>query len=405
MKDTLPTLNFTDISRDTFLAEYWQKKPILLKQALPGFVNTLSAEELAGLSLEPEVESRIVLEQPDQTPGWQLKQGPFAETDYANLPSTHWTLLVQGVDRLLPEIQNLLDYFDFIPQWRVDDVMISYAALHGSVGPHFDHYDVFLLQAQGQRKWMLTTQDCDEENYLTDVELRVMKQFSIEQAFILEPGDILYLPPHVGHHGVSLSADCMTYSFGYRSYRGTEMLNSFCDYLSEHAEHSALYQDPDWRAMQQTSELPQAAWQQARQLLLSHLEEDTAFKNWFGQFATQLDESAQQRLPEMLEGVSESDFLALLQLHDVLLRDPVCKIAYQKATEDSGLQLFINGILWQIDGVSEALIKMIANHRSIECQNIQPLMANPYNSRFVTELWMLQMLQFSSNDELFFGTP
>lgn len=395
MKNTLSTLHFTTISRGTFLADYWQKKPILLKQAMPDFVNCLSPEELAGLSLEPEIESRIVIEQPSQTPAWQLKCGPFSENDYANLPKTHWTLLVQGVDRLLPEVQAFLDYFDFIPQWRVDDVMISYAAMQGNVGPHYDNYDVFLLQALGQRKWMLTTQNCHENNYLTDVELRVMKEFNIEQEFILEPGDILYLPPHVGHHGVSLSDNCMTYSFGYRSYQSTEMLNSFCDYLNEHDAFKALYKDPDWRTIKQSAQLPEAAWQQAKKCILSEMEDNALFKNWFGQFATHLDHGAQEQLPVPLDSVSETDFLALLDNNEYLCRDPICKMAYQTMENDSTLTLYINGTLWPIDGVNVDLVKIVANQRTIDCQQLKAFLNENVNLLFVFGLWTLQWLQFA----------
>ena len=226
-------INLQQISLKTFLSEYWQKKPLVIRQALPDFVNPLSPDELAGLALEEEIESRLVFETPDKKPYWHLKSGPFFENDFNTLPKTHWTLLVQGVDRIIPEVYELLDHFNFIPQWRIDDVMISYAALNGSVGPHYDNYDVFLYQAKGRREWSLTTQNCNTENYIKDLELRIMNQFDIEERFILEEGDMLYLPPHVGHYGISLSDECMTYSFGYRSYQGQELWDSLGDYLSE----------------------------------------------------------------------------------------------------------------------------------------------------------------------------
>lgn len=394
MKQTVPTLNFNDISHDTFLAEYWQKQPILLKQALPGFQNVLTPEELAGLSLEPDVESRIVIEHTGHQSKWELRRGPFDEQDYAQLPQTHWTLLVQGVDRLLAQVQTLLDYFDFIPQWRVDDVMISYAPLHGSVGPHYDNYDVFLLQALGQRKWMLTTQDCFEQNFLPDVPLRVMKTFNIEQEFIVEPGDILYLPPHVAHHGVSLSDHCMTYSFGYRSYQSLEMLNSFCDYLNEHGVISTLYQDPDWRTIEHTAQLPDAAWLQAKKLLLSQLADDQAVKNWFGEFATQLDQKAEEQLPEALEDVDETDFIALLEQNEYIYRDPTCKMAYRGDNHQDSLQLFINGVSWQVVGVHTELIELVCNHRSIACHTLKQHLQSSENTLFLLELWKLQWLHF-----------
>lgn len=138
-------LHFQQINLETFLTEYWQKKPLLLRNALPNFINLLSPDELAGLALEEEVESRIVIQRPHHIKPWHLLRGPFCEKDFQSLPKTHWTLLVQGVDRFVPEVYQLLEHFNFLPQWRIDDVMISYASKYGSVGPHYDNYDVFLL--------------------------------------------------------------------------------------------------------------------------------------------------------------------------------------------------------------------------------------------------------------------
>ena len=142
------------LAKQDFLDSYWQRRPLLIRQALPDYCAPLSADELAGLALEAEVESRIVLEQGERGP-WELRQGPFLEEDFRQLPATHWTLLVQALDLWIPEVANLLALFDFLPPWRLDDVMASYAAPGGSVGPHFDHYDVFLLQAEGQRQWQV----------------------------------------------------------------------------------------------------------------------------------------------------------------------------------------------------------------------------------------------------------
>ena len=166
-------IQFEDIDLQTFFQDYWQKKPLVIRNALPNFETPVSAEELAGLSLEEEVESRIVIQKSDTD--YELKRGPFTEEDYQNLPEQNWTLLIQGMDRLIPEVTDVLNDFDFLPRWRIDDIMISYATTGGNVGPHFDHYDVFLLQAAGKRRWTLTSQDCTEDNYITGVDLSLMK--------------------------------------------------------------------------------------------------------------------------------------------------------------------------------------------------------------------------------------
>ena len=185
-------IHFGKISEQEFLTDYWQKKPLLIKHALPNFISPISPDELAGLSLEEDFESRLITGSTTSRQ-WSLTQGPFSEATFETLPEKEWTLLVQGVDRQLDEIHDLIQHFDFIPRWRFDDVMISYAAQGGSVGPHFDYYDVFLLQGSGQRHWTLSSQFCTLDNYLEGVPLRIMDKFLPEQTLIAEPGDIFMI--------------------------------------------------------------------------------------------------------------------------------------------------------------------------------------------------------------------
>lgn len=190
-----------------FLRDYWQRKPLLVRQAIPDFESPLSADELAGLSLEESVESRIVLEH-GKTP-WEMRRGPFQEEDYQHLPEQDWTLLVQAVDQFVPEVAQLLEQFRFLPSWRIDDVMISYAAPGGGVGPHFDNYDVFLLQGHGRRRWKVG-QMCSSDSPLREhADLRILADFEQSDEWVLEPGDMLYLPPRLAHYGIA-EDECMT---------------------------------------------------------------------------------------------------------------------------------------------------------------------------------------------------
>jgi 50S ribosomal protein L16 3-hydroxylase len=381
---------FQSIDIKTFLSEYWQKKPLVIRQALPDFINPLSADELAGLAMDEDIESRMVFETPQKAPGWQLKRGPFVESDFAKLPQTHWTLLVQAVDQVIPEVACLLDHFNFIPQWRVDDIMISYAVKHGSVGPHYDNYDVFLYQASGKRKWSLTTKNCNTTNALKDVDLRIMETFEVEEEHILEPGDMLYLPPHVGHHGLSLDDDCITYSFGYRSYQGQELWDSLGDYLSEQHTVTPLCIDPNWATLKATSAIPPEAWLQAKQLMQQMLEDDRLLQSWFGCFATRLDQQAEQHMPFPLEEEDWADVSAFIQaLRDSsgLLRDATCRIAY---TDN---QLFINGCVWETSGVSPELFQYVANHRELDIAELERLLMHESDQLFLYDLWKLQWLQ------------
>lgn len=388
-------INLQQISLETFLSEYWQKKPLVIRHALPNFPNPLSPDELAGLALEEEVESRLVFETPHEKPFWHLKRGPFSQKEFNALPSTHWTLLVQGVDRLIPEVYALLNHFDFIPQWRVDDIMISYAALHGSVGPHYDNYDVFLYQGMGRREWLLTTKKCNNENYIKDLELRIMDQFDVEERLILEEGDMLYLPPHIGHYGISLSKDCMTYSFGYRSYQGQELLESLSDYLAEKGTFKTLYQDPDWSHLHNTSEITRPAWRNAQKLLQQLINDDKIMKSWFGCFATQLDQQAELQLPlplEENETIDLSSFVKEIKTGLDLCRDASCRFAYQNQEEHLEYQFYINGCEWDIAGVSHNLLSYVANNRHLTHQSLIEHLNTAQNQIFIYNLWKLQWL-------------
>lgn len=388
-------INLQNVSLKTFLSEYWQKKPLVIRQAIPNFRNPLSPDELAGLALEEDIESRLVFETHKDKPHWHLKRGPFKEKDFTTLPPTHWTLLVQGVDRFVPDVYALLDHFNFIPQWRIDDIMISYAVLNGSVGPHYDNYDVFLYQAKGKREWSLTTKGCNNDNYINNLELRIMNEFIVEEHYILEEGDMLYLPPHIGHYGISLSEECMTYSFGYRSYQGQELLDSLAEYLAEKDIFKTLYQDPDWSQLDHTSEIPRPAWQSAQQLLHQLIDNEQIIKSWFGCFATRLDQHAEQQLPLPLDEDELEDlpiFIEMLQNGADLFKESSCRFAYETA-EQSGCQFFINGCEWEIDGVSPDLLSYVANNRFLSHESLKNHLNTTQNQLFIYNLWKLQWLQ------------
>lgn len=225
-----------DMPVETFLKEYWQQKPLLIRQALPGFESPVSPDELAGMACETDA-ARLVLEKGGVSP-WEVRNGPMDDDDFADLPETHWSLLVNDTEQMLPELSEIVALFRFIPDWRIDDLMISFAVAGGSVGPHIDAYDVFLLQAHGQRRWQVSEQPCAEDNFLPDIELRVMREFVAEQDWVLNPGDMLYLPPNVAHYGAAVN-DCMTYSVGFRAPSQADLLERL---LGELVDMPALQQ-------------------------------------------------------------------------------------------------------------------------------------------------------------------
>lgn len=386
-------IQFNDIDLNTFLADYWQKKPLVIRGALPDFETPVSPEELAGLSLEDEVESRIVVQKSETD--YQLLKGPFTEETYQGLPEENWTLLVQGMDRLVPDVTDLLNDFDFLPRWRIDDIMVSYATKGGNVGPHFDHYDVFLVQAAGKRNWKLTAQDCSEDNYIQGVDLRLMKTFKVEEDTIFEKGDILYIPPKWGHHGVALDDECMTYSVGYRTYRGQELWDSFGDHLSEMSAFKQLYLDPTWQAGLNPGEITDSAAEQAQSLLKSVLEDKALMKTWFGRFATQLDQVAAQQLPDPLtedETPDIEDFMGALQVEPGLIKDPVCRFAYSEVNGET--LLYINGAIWETFGASNEFMAKLANQSFLIQDELLLCGDNEGNIKLLFDLWKLQYLVF-----------
>mgnify|MGYP005841523337 CR=1 FL=1 len=378
-------IQFNDVSLATFLKDYWQKRPLVIRNALPGFQSPISAEELAGLSLEEEVESRLVIQHDAQN--YELRKGPFDETTYANLPEQDWTLLIQGMDRLIPEVTALLDEFNFLPRWRIDDIMVSYAVTGGNVGPHYDHYDVFLLQAAGKRRWHLTSQDCIESNAIQGVDLRLMQTFTIEDSFDFEAGDILYIPPKWGHHGIALDDDCMTYSIGYRSYRGQELWDSLGDHLSEEHGFQSLYQDPQWPVNLKPGEITDEAVTQAQALLETALKDPKQLKTWFGRFATQLDPTSAQQLPDPLteaETPEFSEFTSALTEANRFEKDPVCRFAYTQLNEQT--LLYLNGAIWDQQGATDDFVQALCNQSILHPADWQ----DSQNHALLFDLWKLQ---------------
>ena len=235
------------MDRQKFLAEYWQKSACLLSAAATDFCPPLDGDDLAGLACEPEVESRLVTGRyPDHD--WQVKTGPMTAADFSSLPDSGWTLLVQDVEKHYPPLASLLDRFDFLPGWRIDDLMISFAVTDGSVGPHVDQYDVFLLQAQGHRRWQISS---EYDPSLVDTEaLRVLRRFEPQQEWILGPGDMLYLPPGIAHYGVALD-DNLTYSIGCRAPSLADWLMFLSAYYAALEDEGGRYSDPDLEAGRQ----------------------------------------------------------------------------------------------------------------------------------------------------------
>jgi 50S ribosomal protein L16 3-hydroxylase len=245
----------TNLTPQQFLADYWQKRPLLIRQAFPGFIPELDENDIAGLACDELAESRLVTgSYPEHD--WKLRHGPFTEEDFGHFPDSGWTLLVQDVEKHYPPLHEFMREFSFLPRWRIDDLMVSVAGPGGSVGPHVDQYDVFLLQAQGSRRWQIA--ESFKKDLLPNCELNVLQAFTPEQEWTLEPGDMLYLPPGIAHHGVALDQG-MTWSVGMRAPSAADLFQTLGEWLATDGDEGGRYRDSGLKAALRSGEIDDLA--------------------------------------------------------------------------------------------------------------------------------------------------
>ncbi|MDX1736152.1 MAG: cupin domain-containing protein [Halioglobus sp.] len=338
--------------REEFLAQYWQRKPLYVPGALPDFSAPLSPDELAGLALDSDIESRLV---DNSDGGWSVRHGPFEATDFQR-PGP-WTLLVQAVDHYLEPVTRLRDLVDFLPGWRIDDVMVSYATDGGSVGPHYDNYDVFLLQAKGRKQWRIG-QTCDASStLLPHDELRILAQFDTRHEYTLAPGDLLYVPPGVAHWGTALG-DSMTLSIGFRAPRLGDVLSRCVDAALEEMDPDTFLTDAGRGAADGGAIDPddlERAQRQVRRLL----EQLPRSADWFGELLTEPRYELQP-----LDGSAEEELQALLAGAGPVVLEPAAKLAW--LTGAQGITVYANGRSLVCD--ARVLPPLQALYRSRELQ-------------------------------------
>lgn len=325
----------------TFLREYWHKKPLLIRGAYPDFTPPVDPDELAGLACEEGVESRIVETVGANGKPWQASHGPFNEETFARLGERDWTLLVQAVDHYVPEVAEMLEPFRFIPAWRLDDIMISYAPPGGSVGPHMDNYDVFLIQTSGKRRWQLGGYIDEDAPIIKGIDLRILEEFEVDgdQDWVLEPGDMLYLPPRIAHNGISESDDCMTYSVGFRAPSADELITSYADYKGEQLSEILRYADADL-TLGDAGEIDDQALERTRRLILDTLDDPKALAQWFGRYMTQVKYPDQ--LQPMDEQIDAASLHATMSSGVSLVRALGSRFAYRDLS-DKEASLFVDG--------------------------------------------------------------
>jgi 50S ribosomal protein L16 3-hydroxylase len=342
----------------TFMQRHWQKKPLVIRQAIPGFKPPLDRADLFDLAADEEVQSRLVVQasaggkQP-----WRFKHGPFNRKALPALKQHGWTLLVQGVDLLDERVHSLMNQFRFVPDARLDDVMVSYATDGGGVGPHFDSYDVFLLQAHGQRRWRIGRQK--DLSLQPDMPLKILAHFEPEMEFVLNPGDMLYLPPRYAHDGVAVG-ECMTYSIGFRAPSRAELAGELLQRLAEDAADAVgdgLYADPKQAALAQSGEIPSTLVAFARKALEDALRDPLALQRVLGEYLTE------PKGHVSFDG-GQGDVVT-----GGLVLDRRTRMAYDPK------HVFINGESFVASGRDAHLIRLLADERVLSAANVKRLSA------------------------------
>ena len=356
MNTPLTLLN--ELTPEAFLTEYWQKKPLLIRQAVPNFKGFLTPNELAGLACEEDVQSRIVKKIDDN---WHLTHGPFDELSLTALPEKDWTLLVQAVNHYLPEAAELLSQFNFIPHARLDDLMVSYAITGGSVGPHIDSYDVFLLQGSGKRRWKINAHP--DLTLIDGLPLRILENFKAEQELVLEAGDMLYLPPNIAHHGVSEDDDCMTYSIGFRVPKKQEVIEAFLEHLQDTIQTDGLYEDADLRCQQHPAEISDVMIAKVGAMLQKITWDKNTVRDFLGRSLTEPrpDVFFEPISTEAAGEVSIDDFAQLLAKH-ILFLDLKSQLLFY------GSHFYINGEPLLVPEDIQSPVRELADTRTLNTQ-------------------------------------
>ncbi|SMF62146.1 cupin domain-containing protein [Pseudobacteriovorax antillogorgiicola] len=344
-------INFVDLDPQGFLENYWQKKPLLIKNGFAYLREVLEPEELAGLSCEQGVESRLILEKGGVKP-WEVRHGPFEEDDFTTLPQDSWTLLVQGVEQWIPEVYQLLESFRFVPNWRVDDVMVSYAPDGGSVGAHVDQYDVFLIQGFGQREWRIGKEPLKEELIIPGLDVKILQEFNDYEALHLDLGDVLYLPPGIAHHGIAKGRS-MTYSVGFRAPHNKELAGHFADHVLLHGRREVMYRDPDLELQESSGEMNQASLDRLFREVQATLGDRDLFNDFVGRYMTlpKYDHKPEPQDPTCLDDLRDDDVL-----------EPFlgARMLYQKTHK---LVLYINGEPFPVEMEALPVVKALCDSK------------------------------------------
>ena len=344
------------ISNDVFLKKYWQKKPLLIRDAIKNFKSPITEKDLFRIAQNENAISRLI----EFKRGiWQVKYGPFKKLDLPKKINTPWTILVQNMNHHLPFAESFLNLFKFIPYARLDDLMVSFATKKGSVGPHFDSYDVFLFQAKGEREWKIS----EQKKFSLDKKsaIKIITNFKVKNTWVLKPGDLLYLPPNVGHWGVSQSNDCLTYSIGFRAPGTSEIQSKFLDFIQDNliTNKNNLYRDPNLNLQKNPAEINSNMIKKIQQIVNQLRWNTNSINNFIGQLLTEPIEGA---VFQTSKSMTVEVFIKDLVKKPLKL-NPKTRMLFIKNN------FYINGELIEADKKSIMYLKQLANDREISIKS------------------------------------
>lgn len=352
------------LDASTFLKEYWQQKPLLLRNAFEDFSNPLDANELAGLACDEDANARYIEHTGNNE--WRLCAGPLSESFFDEVSGNEWSLLVSDVEKLLPEFQQYLEPFRFLPDWRIDDLMISYAPVGGSVGAHVDQYDVFLLQAAGVREWQIETSPRKSRQTAVSQTIALLNDFNADETWQLQPGDMLYLPPQYAHHGIAREDPCMTWSIGFRAPSLDEMIPEIANYLIETDGIDQRFTDPQRSNTKQPGLIHQADLKALRDMLRQILSPtDETLNDWIGRYVTEPgdlvgEHETDNNLPDSLVDLVKTK----IQNGETILCNSHKRFAYSL---EGAPVLYANG---QSYPCKQKLAEAIANKRQVNSDDV-----------------------------------
>ena len=373
----IESLHWGELSPETFLAEYWQKKPLLIKQAFKNFQDTIPADELAGLAMEGEIESRIVSS--DGNNNWQVDHGPFE--DFSQYGESNWTLLVQAVNNWSRPTNALLAPFSFIPRWRIDDVMVSFSTPNGGVGAHLDQYDVFIIQGSGKRRWQVGAPNSELATLLPHPDLKQVSAFEPLIDEVTEAGDLLYIPPNHPHNGVSIE-NSVNFSIGFQAPSSQELWSSFADKLIDNNLGEQRFSDSTRKTTESSTLISKEDKQQLKTFMLDQLENTEMFEQFIGQYLTQSHHALELLMPvNNIDEVKLADILSEPEIHFM----PVSGLK-AAIIADSQATLFLNGDSFPIDAQTLPLAQLLAQQTPLTTEQVKSFNTSLKNTQLLTSV-------------------